>query len=97
MTTPDLPAFAPLFAQQLQELRAATQAALHQFQALFEVWIPPYRLAQQDEGPLSRKRLWNLRLVALFALATGMITGWIHGAWIVLLRQECVNVSRGAG
>lgn len=63
MTTPDLPAFAPLFAQQLQELRAATQAALHQFQALFQAWIPPYRLAQQDEGPHSRNRLWNLRLV----------------------------------
>ncbi len=63
MMTPDFPAFAPLFAQQLQQLRTATQAALHQFQALFEPWIPHYRLAQQDEGPHSRKRLWNLRLV----------------------------------
>lgn len=61
--TPDLPAFAPLFAQHLQHLRAATQAALHQFQALFEPWIPHYRLAQQDEGPHSRNRRWNLRLV----------------------------------
>jgi hypothetical protein len=63
MTTPDFPAFAPLFAQQFQELRAATRAALHQFQALFESWIPHHRLAQQDEGPHSRDRLWNLRLV----------------------------------
>jgi hypothetical protein len=63
MTTPDLPAFAPLFAQQLQHLRTATQAALHQFQALFEPWIPHYRLAQQDDGPHSRDRCWNLRLV----------------------------------
>lgn len=63
MITPDLPAFAPLFAQQFQELRTATQAALHQFQALFEPWIPHYRLAQQEEGPHSRSRRWNLRLV----------------------------------
>ena len=63
MTTPDFPAFAPLFAHQLQQLRAATQAALHQFQALFEPWIPHYRLAQQDEGAHSRNRRWNLRLV----------------------------------
>ena len=63
MMTPDLPAFAPLFAQQLQQLRTDTQAALHQFQALFEPWIPHYRLAQQDEGPHSRNRRWNLRLV----------------------------------
>ena len=63
MLTPDLPAFAPLFAQQLQDLRTATQAALHQFQALFEPWIPHYRLAQQDQGPHSRDRCWNLRLV----------------------------------
>jgi len=63
MSTPDFPAFAHLFAQQLQELRAATQAALHQFQALFEPAIPHYRLAQQDQGPHSRNRRWNLRLV----------------------------------
>jgi len=63
MLTPNFPAFAPLFAQQFQELRAATRAALHQFQALFESWIPHHRLAQQDEGPHSRDRLWNLRLV----------------------------------
>jgi len=62
LLTPDFPAFAPLFAQQLHQLRAATQAALHQFQALFEPWIPHYRLAQQDEGPHSRDRLWNLCL-----------------------------------
>jgi hypothetical protein len=63
MTTPDLPAFAPLFAEQVHQLRATTQAALHQFQALFEAWIPYHRLAQQDEGPHSRDRRWNLRLV----------------------------------
>jgi len=63
MTTPCFPAFASLFAQQVDQLRAATGAALHQFQALFEAWIPHYRLAQQDQGPHSRHRQWNLRLV----------------------------------
>ena len=51
MTTPDLPAFAPLFAQQLEQLRTTTHAALHQFQALFEPSILHYRLAQQAEDP----------------------------------------------
>ena len=61
--TPDFPAFAPLFAQQLHQLRTTLGSTLHQFEALFEPWIPRYRLAQQDEGPHSRDRCWNLRLV----------------------------------
>jgi hypothetical protein len=62
MTTPDFPAFAPLFALQLPQLRTATQAARHQFQALFEAWMPHYRLPQQEEGPHSPNRCWNLAL-----------------------------------
>jgi hypothetical protein len=30
---------------------------------LFAGWIPHWRLAQQDDGPHSRERRWNLRLV----------------------------------
>lgn len=61
--TPDLPAFAPLFAQQLHQLRTLFGPALHQLEALFEPWIPRHRLAQEDQGPHSRDRCWNLRLV----------------------------------
>jgi hypothetical protein len=60
-TTPYLPAFAPLFSTQIRRLRDTP--ALHQFEALFEPWIARHRLAQQDDGPHSRARRWNLRLV----------------------------------
>lgn len=61
MSTPDFPDWAGDFAHQLRKLRST--AALHQFELLFALWIPHWRLAQQDEGTHSRNRRWNLRLV----------------------------------
>lgn len=60
--TPDFPLWAGGFAAQVQRLRASAGGTLHQFEHLFEGWIPPWRLAQQDEGEHSRDRRWNLRL-----------------------------------
>ncbi len=63
MTTPDFPDWAGGFARQLQKLRSTAAPTLHQFELLFAPWIPHWRLTQQDEGPHSRQRRWNLRLV----------------------------------
>ena len=63
MTTPDFPDWAGGFAHQLQKLRSTAAPTLHQFELLFAPWIAHWRLAQQDEGPHSRHRRWNLRLV----------------------------------
>ena len=63
MITPDFPAWASALTNQLQELRTQLGPTLHQFELLFAPWIPAWRLAPQDEGAHSRKRLWNLRLV----------------------------------
>ena len=63
MTTPDFPFWAGGFAHQLQKLRCTAAPTLHQFELLFAGWIHHWRLAQQDEGPHSRDRRWNLRLV----------------------------------
>jgi hypothetical protein len=52
-----------MFSEQVRRLRATTGASVHQFEALFESWIARHRLAQQDDGPHSRDRRWNLRLV----------------------------------
>jgi len=60
--TPDFPPWAAGFARQLHRLRS-TAPALHQFEELFAPWIAHWRLAQQEEGPHSRNRCWNLRLV----------------------------------
>jgi hypothetical protein len=60
--TPDFPPWAAGFARHLHRLRS-TASTLHQFEALFTPWIVPWRLAQQDQGPHSRDRCWNLRLV----------------------------------
>jgi len=60
--TPDFPPLAPLFARQLHRLRTTTGAALQAWEALLQPWIPRHLLAQEDEGPHSRDRLWNLRL-----------------------------------
>jgi hypothetical protein len=60
--TPDFPLWADTFARQLHRLRTQTPT-LHQFEGLFAPWIARERLAQQDEGPHSRDRCWNLRLV----------------------------------
>ena len=65
MTTssPDFPPWSGGFAAQLKRLRSTLAPTLHQFELLFSPWIPSWRLAQQDEGPCSRDRCWNLRLV----------------------------------
>jgi len=60
--TPDFPAWAGGFAAQVQRLRTPRGPTLHQFERLFEPWLPAWRLAQQDEGAHSRDRCWNLRL-----------------------------------
>lgn len=62
LMTPDFPAWSGTFAAQLARLRTTLGPSLHQFELLFTAWIPLWRLAQQDEGPHSRKRRWNLRL-----------------------------------
>jgi hypothetical protein len=63
MTTPDFPDWAGGFAHQLRKLRSTAAPTLHQFELLFALWIPHWRLVQQDEGAHSRNRRWNLRLV----------------------------------
>lgn len=61
--TPDFPLWAGQFTRQMHRLRTSTAMAFHQMEILFGPWVAPYRLAQEDEGPHSRDRLWNLRLV----------------------------------
>jgi len=63
MTTADFPAWASSFSSHLKRLRPAGDSALHQFEALFGLWIPHHLLAQRDEKAHSRSRCWNLRLV----------------------------------
>jgi hypothetical protein len=63
MQTPDFPDWSGGLARQCQKLRATAAPTLHQFELLFDAWIPHWRLAQQDEGPHSRQRRWSLRLV----------------------------------
>lgn len=64
--TPDFPALAPHFARDFDRLcrdsSSGQRPLLHQFQLLFERWIPHHLLAQREEGPHSRSRRWNLRL-----------------------------------
>lgn len=60
---PDFPAWAPGFAAQFRRMRTTTGSTLHQCEALFDRWIARHLLAQQDDGPHSRDRCWNLRLV----------------------------------
>ncbi|HNA31226.1 MAG TPA: IS4 family transposase [Thiobacillaceae bacterium] len=63
MFTPDFAPWAGGFARQLQQLRTSAAPTLHQFELLFARWVPHWRLAQQEEGPHSRRRRWHLRLV----------------------------------
>jgi hypothetical protein len=63
MMTPDFFPWAGSFAQQIKRLRSGSAPTVHQLEMLFRRWIPHWRLAQQDDGPHSRQRLWNLRLV----------------------------------
>lgn len=60
--TPDFPALAGGFAEQLHRLRTTVGPALHQFEVLFAAFLPRWLLAQQDEEAHSRDRRWNLRL-----------------------------------
>jgi hypothetical protein len=62
-STPDFPPWRGGFAARVQCLRTTLAPTLHQFELLFTPWIPHWRLAQQDEGPCSRDRCWNLRLL----------------------------------
>src|SRR3974377_1841050 len=61
MTTSDFPDWAGGFAHQLRKLRPAL--TVHQFELLFAVLIPHWRLPQKEEGAHSRNRRWNLHLV----------------------------------
>ena len=60
--TPDFPLWSGGFAAQVHRLRTTFGPTLHQFELLFNGWIVPWRLAQQDQGEHSRDRRWNLRL-----------------------------------
>ncbi len=62
MLTPDFPDWSGGFAAQVKRLRTTLGPTLHQFELLFNGWIPHWRLAQQDQGNHSRDRRWNLRL-----------------------------------
>lgn len=61
--TPCFPTWSSQFRRELQRVRTLTGSALHQFELLFQPFIPRHLLAQEDEGPHSRDRCWNLRLV----------------------------------
>jgi len=64
--TPDFPAWSSDFQRHLRRLRSCDEAhappLLHQFQLLFQPWVPTHLLAQEDQGPHSRSRRWPLRL-----------------------------------
>ena len=63
MITPDFPCWAGSWRSELDRLRTLSAATVHQLERLFSPWIAYWRLAQQDQGPHSRLRFWNLRLV----------------------------------
>lgn len=63
LVTPPFPQFAHLFTSQFRSFQSSNGSSLHQLAALFERWIPSHLLAQSDDGPHSRKRLWPFRLV----------------------------------
>ena len=61
--TPDFPHWSGHFQHEVHRLRTVTASALHQFELLFQPFIPRHLLAQEDAGAHSRDRCWNLRLV----------------------------------
>jgi hypothetical protein len=61
-STPDFPLWAGSLATQARRLRQDLGASAQQLEALFEDWIAPGSLAQQEKGKHSRNRRWNLRL-----------------------------------
>ena len=63
MMTPDFPLWSQRFEAECRRLRKGTGQTLHQLETLFGSWIGHFRLAPQEEGPLSRQRDWPLRLV----------------------------------
>jgi hypothetical protein len=94
MTTPDFPDWAGGFAHQFQKLRSTAASTLHQFELLFAAWIPHWRLAQQDEGPHSRERCWNLRLVFWTFLWQVAQTGASCREAIRQAQARCKNAGR---
>jgi hypothetical protein len=94
MTTPDFLPWAGNFARQLQRLRSCSAPTVHQLEVLFSGWILPWRLAQQDDGPHSRHRLWNLRLVFWTFLWQIAQTGSSCREAIRQARALCLNAGR---
>jgi len=62
MTTPDFP-IGPAASPPSSESCVPPPLPPAPIRVLFAPWIAQWRLAQQDEGPHSRERRWNLRLV----------------------------------
>jgi len=94
MTTPDFPQWAGGLARQLRKLRSTAAPTLHQFELLFALWVPHWRLAQQEEGPHSRNRRWNLRLVFwTFAWQVAQAGASCREA-IRQARAQCQNAGR---
>lgn len=91
MITPDFFPWAGQFAKQIKALRSGSASTVHQLELLFSRWILPWRLAQQDEGPHSRKRLWNLRLVFWTFLWQVAQTGSSCREAIRQARALCIN------
>jgi len=61
--TPDFPAWSSDFSHHFRRLRSdSASPRLHQFQLLFQAWLPEFLLAPEEEGPHSRTRHWPLRL-----------------------------------
>lgn len=61
MTTPFFPQFRARFAAARRRLCQARRARLHQLEQLFGAYLPPELLAQADEGPNSRERVFSRR------------------------------------
>ena len=61
-STPVFPAWSGSFAAQVRTLRSLCGPSLHPLELLFGSFIPRWRLSEQDEGPHSRNRCWNLSL-----------------------------------
>jgi Transposase DDE domain len=62
MSTDDFPFWSSFFDRESERLRSITGSAIHQFESLFDRWIPRHFLAQQEDRAHSRNRLWPLRL-----------------------------------
>jgi len=94
MMTPEFFPWAGSFAQQMKRLRCSSASTLHQMELLFSPWLPHWRLAQQDEGPHSRLRLWDLRLVFWTFLWQVAQVGSSCREAIRQAQALCMNVGR---